>query len=144
LLWSALPSNTAVQLELIGRGPKALRDFTGNVDEQLLVARGRKAATIRRLRAGQRELLKLDLAESRFSEPGGAVATRLDAVADEIAERLALHLEGVPDRTLVMVFGDHGFCLDPLEEGTQAARHGGASPDEVLVPAFAWLVGAVH
>jgi hypothetical protein len=88
--------------------------------------------------------LKLDLAESRFSEPGGAVTTRLDTVADEIAERLALHLEGVPDRTLVMVFGDHGFCLDALEEGTQAARHGGASPDEVLVPAFAWLVGAVH
>jgi hypothetical protein len=43
-----------------------------------------------------------------------------------------------------MVFGDHGFLLDSLEGGTTAARSGGASPEEVLVPAFAWLIGNVH
>jgi hypothetical protein len=43
-----------------------------------------------------------------------------------------------------MVFGDHGFALDALEGGISRARHGGASPEEVLVPAFAWLVGGVH
>ena len=40
--------------------------------------------------------------------------------------------------------GDHGFLIDSLDSGTSAARHGGASPEEVLVPAFAWLVGNVH
>ena len=49
-----------------------------------------------------------------------------------------------PPRTLVMMFGDHGFLLDPVVGGTSAGRSGGASPEEVLVPAFAWLVGNVH
>jgi hypothetical protein len=43
------------------------------------------------------------------------------------------------------VFGDHGFKLDPLDaDSTTSAKSGGASPEEVLVPAFAWLVGGVH
>jgi len=44
----------------------------------------------------------------------------------------------------VMAFGDHGFLLDRLDNGTTKARSGGATPEEVLVPAFAWLVGGVH
>jgi hypothetical protein len=50
----------------------------------------------------------------------------------------------LPPKTLVFVFGDHGFVLDPLDGGTTRGRSGGASPEEVLVPAFAWLVGSVH
>ena len=145
LLWSALPATTAVQLELIGRGPEALREFTGNVESEVPVARGRMATTLRRIKAGHRELLKLDVVESRVSEPSdGNETTRLDDLADETARALGSYMKRLPSRTLVMVFGDHGFVLDPRGGGTTRARHGGASPEEVLVPAYAWLVGGVH
>ncbi|MEO7036730.1 MAG: hypothetical protein ABI548_22465 [Polyangiaceae bacterium] len=145
LLWSALPATTAVQLELIGRGAEALREFTGQVESEVPVARGRMATTLRRIKAGHRELLKLDVVESRVSEPAdGAESDRLDDLADETARALGSYMKRLPARTLVMIFGDHGFVLDPLGEGTTRARHGGASPEEVLVPAFAWLVGGVH
>ena len=56
---------------------------------------------------------------------------------DEIVAR---HSDHLPPRTLLVVFGDHGFALD--ERG--AACQGGASPEEVLVPAFAFLTGETH
>jgi hypothetical protein len=142
LLWAALPTTTAAQLELIGRGAAGLREFTGEVTEEQVVARGRKASMIRRLKTGHREVLKLDVVEARLAEPGGADPATFDSMADEVAQRIAAHFEGLQPRTLVMVFGDHGFVLEP--DGPRAARSGGASPEEVLVPAFAWLVGAVH
>jgi len=145
LLWSALPATTAVQLELIGRGAEALREFTGHVESEVPVARGRMASTLRRIKAGHRELLKLDVVESRVSEPAdGSETDRLDNLADETALALGSYMKRLPSRTLVMIFGDHGFVLDPLGAGTTRARHGGASPEEVLVPAYAWLVGGVH
>ena len=145
LLWSALPATSAVQLELIGRGAEALREFTGQVESEVPVARGRMATTLRRIKAGHRELLKLDVVESRVSEPAdGSEIDRLDDLADETAQALGSYMKRLPSRTLVMVFGDHGFVLDPLGGGTTRARHGGASPEEVLVPAYAWLVGGVH
>src|SRR6478609_1682489 len=145
LLWSALPATTAVQLELIGRGAEALREFTGHVESEVPVARGRMATTLRRIKAGHRELLKLDVVESRVSEPAdGSEVDRLDDLADETARALGSYMKRLPSRTLVMIFGDHGFVLDPLGGGTTRARHGGASPEEVLVPAYAWLVGGVH
>jgi hypothetical protein len=145
LLWSALPATTAVQLELIGRGAEALREFTGHVESEVPVARGRMASTLRRIKTGHRELLKLDVVESRVSEPAdGSETDRLDDLADETARALGSYMKRLPARTLVMIFGDHGFVLDPLGEGTTRARHGGASPEEVLVPAYAWLVGGVH
>lgn len=145
LLWSALPATTSVQLELIGRGAEALKEFTGNVENEVPVARGRMASTIRRIKAGHRELLKLDIVESRVSEPAdGSEIDRLDSLADETARALGSYMKRLPSRTLVMVFGDHGFVLDPRGGGTTRARHGGASPEEVLVPAYAWLVGGVH
>ncbi len=145
LLWSALPATTAVQLELIGRGAEALREFTGHVESEVPVARGRMATTLRRIKAGHRELLKLDVVESSVSEPAdGSEIDRLDDLADETARALGSYMKRLPSRTLVMIFGDHGFVLDPLGGGTTRARHGGASPEEVLVPAYAWLVGGVH
>jgi transposase IS66 family protein len=57
---------------------------------------------------------------------------------------LVQHLLRLPPRTLVLIFGDHGFAFDPLDGGTSCGRQGGALPEEVLVPAFAWLVGNVH
>lgn len=144
LLWSALPTTTSMQLELIGRGAQGLKEVTEQTDSEIPVARGRAAATLRRIRAGQREVLKLDLCESAMSVPGGPLAERLDDLADEVAEALAGHLLRLPPRTLALVFGDHGFGVDPVGGGTSAAHSGGASPEEVLVPAFAWLVGSVH
>ncbi|HET7538508.1 MAG TPA: hypothetical protein VFK05_01505 [Polyangiaceae bacterium] len=145
LLWSALPATSAVQLELIGRGAEALREFTGHVKSEVPVARGRMASTLRRIKAGHRELLKLDIVESRVSEPAfGNESDRLDDLADDTASALGAYMKRLPSRTLVMIFGDHGFVLDSLGGGTTRARHGGASPEEVLVPAYAWLVGGVH
>jgi hypothetical protein len=144
LLWSALPSTTEVQIDLIGRGPDGLRDNSGEPRSEVPVARGRSASTLRRIKASHRELWKLDLVEARLGEPGPAEAERLDDIADETAVVLAEHLLRQPPRTLVLAFGDHGFLLDPLEEGTQAARSGGSTPEEVLVPAFAWLIGGMH
>jgi hypothetical protein len=144
LLWSALPTTTSVQLDLLGRGPEGLKEFTGQVESEVLVARGRSAATPRRIKTGHRDLLKLDLVESRLSERGPAEAERLDEIADETSDVLCDLLGHLPPRTLAMIFGDHGFLLDRMDEGTAPARHGGATPEEVLVPAFAWLVGGVH
>jgi hypothetical protein len=145
LMWAALPTTTAVQLELIGRGPDGLRNpSTASPESEYPVARGRSAATLRRVRAGAREVMKLDVVEARLSEPGGAWLERLDDMARETAEALANHFLRLPPRTLVMVFGDHGFSTGTAENGSTVAHHGGASPEEVLVPAFAWLVGDVH
>ena len=144
LLWSALPTTTSTQLELLGRGPEGLREPLGAPDSDPPVARGRGASVIRRVKAGHRELFKLDLVEARLNEPGPAAEERLSDLAGEISNVLAEHFLRLPPRTLVMVFGDHGFLLDAHDSGTSAARQGGASPEEVLVPAMAWLVGAVH
>jgi hypothetical protein len=144
LLWSALPSTTANQLELIGRGAQGLREIGDQADSEVPVARGRAATTLRRIRAGHREVLKLDLVESALSVPGAPLAERFDCLADETAEALANHILKLAPRTLALVFGDHGFTLEPMNGGTAAGKSGGASPEEVLVPAFAWLVGAVH
>jgi hypothetical protein len=144
LLWSALPSTTGVQLELLGRGPEALKSWTGEVSSELPVARGLNARTPRRVKVGHRDLLKLDLVEARLMDPGNHEAERLDELADELSEVLAAQLARLPARTLAIVFGDHGFKLDSMDSGTTSAKGGGASPEEVLVPAFAWLVGGVH
>jgi hypothetical protein len=59
---------------------------------------------------------------------------------------LARYLESLPPRTLLFIFGDHGFRLPRTPDGrsTGPATQGGASPEEVLVPAYAWLSGGVH
>lgn len=144
LLWSALPTTTETQLDLIGKGSSGLREPIAPQETPAVVARGKNAATPRRIKAGQRELIKLDVIEAALAEPGKAETSRLDEIADSVAEAMADYLLKLPPRTLVMMFGDHGFLLDPVVGGTSAGRSGGASPEEVLVPAFAWLVGNVH
>ncbi|HEX6274129.1 MAG TPA: hypothetical protein VFZ53_13870 [Polyangiaceae bacterium] len=144
LLWSALPSDTATQLDLLGRGPDALRGLERADDSTVMVARGRMARVPRRVKAGHRELLKLDLVEAELGEPGGSETERLDALATPLTDAVAELCEKLPARTLLVVFGDHGFTFDTLSDGTTVARQGGARPEEVLVPAFAWLVGGVQ
>ena len=144
LLWAALPTNTPTQLELLAHGPEGLSSRPPPNDREDIGVRGRVSATLRRIRLGNRDLLKLDAVEARLRESGPPLLSRLDALADEVATVLAAHARSLSPRTLMFVFGDHGFRLQPGLGGTLDAASGGASPEEVLVPAFAWLIGDVH
>ncbi len=145
VLWSALPTTTLRQLETIARGIDALR--APFAEEPIDSLRGRGAEQVRRLRVGSRELYKLDLiptllgsvTERARAAPEG-IASALAEIAEITADSVTRHLQSVPPRTLVLVVGDHGFVLDRRGRYSD----GGASPEEVLVPAYAWLVGDLH
>ena len=139
LLWSALPTTTMRQLETIARGVEALR-APAELDPETGPARGRTAEYVRRLRVGPREVHKLDLVEARVQGTRGNLLRALPEIADTTADVIARHAEALAPHTLLFVFGDHGFAID--RSGN--AREGGASPEEVLVGAFALLVGDVH
>jgi hypothetical protein len=139
LLWSALPTTTMRQLETIARGVEALR-LPDDLEADAEPPRGRTAEYVRRLRVGPREIHKLDLVESRLSSARGAVMRALLEIADATADVIARHAETLAPHTLLFVFGDHGFSIDR----NGSAQQGGASPEEVLVGAFALLVGDVH
>lgn len=138
LLWSALPTTSTRQLETLARGLDALRD-PGHDDELSASLRGRAAEVVRRLRVGSRELFKLDLVPALL-DCARAPAEALEGVAGRVAEAIARHVSTLPPHTLLLVVGDHGFTLD--RRGV--VRAGGASPEEVLVPAFTWLVGELN
>jgi len=145
LLWSALPTCTSYQLELLGKGPEGLKEAGDPEEPPALVARGRAAMTPRRVRTGSLELFKLDVVEDGLRELDRSVQERLPEIADRAAEAVLDFFAKQAPKTLVMVFGDHGFALDPTKAGTsEEVVHGGSSPEEVLVPAFAWLTGRVH
>src|SRR5690606_32404040 len=105
LLWSALPATTATQLELLGRGPQGLREPISS-ERDVPVARGRAASTLRRVKAGHRDVMKLDLVESRITEPGATKPGAMRSLSAEVAEVLWGHMSGLPPRTLVLIFGD--------------------------------------
>jgi hypothetical protein len=146
VLWSALPTTTLRQLETFARGMDALRAPSPIEPAESL--RGRSAEVVRRLRVGSRELYKLDLVpamlegysrEVAWTTSAGA-SSHHETIAEAVAEALFHHLRTVAPRTLVLILGDHGFTVDRRGE----LLHGGASPEEVLVPAHAWLVGDLH
>jgi hypothetical protein len=139
LLWSALPTTTIRQLETIARGIESFRT-PASLEHDPQPARGRSAEHVRRMRVGPRELYKLDIVGSRTTAARGDVLRELPEIADAAADAIARHVETLAPRTLLLVAGDHGFTIDK----SGVARHGGASPEEVLVGAFALLVGAVH
>ncbi|MBM4374603.1 MAG: hypothetical protein FJ095_05925 [Deltaproteobacteria bacterium] len=143
LLWSALPSVTSVQMQLLSQGPRALREIEAPSERDLTAYRDGTACIPRRERIGQRDLLKLDVVEARLREPGLPYEGRMEDLADEVADAIVKVAEGLPPRTLLYVFGDHGFFLKPGGAGrTARAEQGAARPEEVLVPAYAWLIGA--
>ncbi len=145
VLWSALPTRTPTQLHLIDRGPEGLKDPPPSSVEPD-VSRGRNVSTLRRDKIGSREIYKLELVEARLRGPGGDYDSRLDGIATEIADVLAKLIDSLPPRTLVYVFGDHGFVLSPGMNGyaTGPSVQGGASPEEVLVSGHGWLCDAVQ
>jgi hypothetical protein len=146
LLWSALPTTTIRQLETIARGIDALR--APEAEEPSESLRGRGADLVRRLRVGSRELYKLDVVPAMLAslgERGGRgtteeVSAALEEIAETTADSIVRHLYTLSARTLLLVVGDHGFTVDRRGRIT----HGGATPEEVLVPAQAWLVGDLH
>jgi hypothetical protein len=144
LLWSALPTTTPIQLDLLAHGPEGLASRSPPSDREEAGLRGRTSATIRRIKVGTRDIYKLDAVEARLRESGPALGERLDSIADEVAAALAVHARTLPPRTLMFVFGDHGFRMESCDGGTLSGTSGGATPEEVLVPAFAWLIGDVH
>jgi hypothetical protein len=139
ILWSALPTNTMRQLETIARGLDALR-APAPIEGDPELPRGRNADYVRRMRVGPREIHKLDVVESRLRDARANVLRELPGITEEVAEAVARHAQSLAPRTLLFVFGDHGFRVDRKGFATQ----GGASPEEVLVGAFALLVGDVH
>jgi hypothetical protein len=146
LLWSALPTTTPTQLALLARGPEGLRDAEPESTPEPEIVRGRAVSTVRRDRVGSREVMKLDLVEARLRHPGPSYDDRIDSLAEEVTPILVKYVEALPPRTLVFLFGDHGFRFPVSTDGraTGPATQGGTSPEEVLVPAQAWLVGGVH
>lgn len=145
-LWSALPSTTPTQMQLLGKGAEGLRESGPVSSSEPDVSRGRSITTMRRERLGSRELMKLDLVEARLHSPGAAYDERLDALADEVTDLVVMFMETLPPRTLVYLFGDHGFLLGPSVNGwaTGPSIQGGASPEQVLVSGHAWLVDAMQ
>ena len=141
LLWSALPTTTLRQLETIARGVEALRSpSTLDADGHPEPPRGRTAEYVRRMRVGPREIYRLDVVEARVQAAGNAALAELPGAAEVAADAIARHADTCPPRTLLLITGDHGFAIDRAG----AARQGGASPEEVLVGAFALLVGEAH
>jgi hypothetical protein len=139
LLWSALPTTTIRQLETLARGAEALRSPAA-LDDDPEPPRGRTAEYVRRMRVGPREIHKLDIVESRIRTLRGRIVEQLPELAEAAAEAIARHAETLSPRTLLFVTGDHGFTVDRAG----GVHHGGASPEEVLVGAFALLVADVH
>ena len=110
-----------------------------------IIRRGKSVTTLRRVRIGQRDLIKLDVVEARMRGAGEPFQERMDALADEVSETVARFCAKLAPRTLLYVFGDHGFQLNDHRVGASGpAEQGGASPEEVLVGGYAWLVGDVH
>lgn len=144
VLWSALPSVTPVQMHLLARGPRGLKEEPQSEREPTIQREG-SLTTLRRVRIGQRDLVKLDLVEARLREAGPGFESRMSALAEEVADVIAAYAEGLPPRTLLFIFGDHGFYMPTGgPDATGPADQGNATPEEVLIGAQAWMVGAVN
>ncbi len=141
LLWSALPTVTAVQLNLLARGPAGLREPEPEHDDEPGVLRGNSVTTLRRVRIGRRDLAKLDVVEARMRDSGGSFVPRMEAIASETSQVIAEYANTLAPRTLLYVFADHGFCVTrESARTTSAAEQGGAAPEQVLVGGYAWLI----
>ena len=136
-LFSALPSSTPRQLETLARGAEALRSAHDAREAEPI--RDRTAGTVRRIRIGSRDLYKLDLVEATLAAAGDEAVDGVHDLAEQTSVAIAKHARAQRARTLVLVVGDHGFRFDG-----GAAKHGGASPEEVIVSAHAFLIGELH
>jgi hypothetical protein len=138
-LWAALPSVTSRQLTALANGGTTPHDESP--DDLGISLRGRASETPRRIRVASRELYKLDAVRARIQTQSGTSAADVCAsfasIGKATAESIAAFSAHLPDRTLLYVFGDHGFTVDA--EGQ--LHEGGATPEEVLVPALSYFLG---
>ncbi|MEO8876974.1 MAG: hypothetical protein ABI461_15380 [Polyangiaceae bacterium] len=134
-LHAALPTTSARQLETIARGVEALRSPSAANDDATLATPG---GGLRKIRVGGRELYRLDTIDVALQNDGTATALRLFDLAREVAETIACHASLIKARTLLYVVGDRGFSID----AGGRAKCGGSTPEEVIVPAFAFLIEA--
>jgi hypothetical protein len=134
LLWAALPSTTPRQAETFVRGREALQ-APNEPESETAVLRERTADIVRKVRMGSRELYKLDLIESRLRNDHLDMSTIASEVAISIEKFARAERAKRSQRTLLFVFGDHGFAFD-----RNAFREGGAQPEQVLVPALSWVL----
>ena len=138
VLWSALPTVTPRQVETFVRGRDALSADYEPVSEAS-IGRDRTVDVVRRVRVGSRELYKFDGIAARLLRG----ITHPEELAESLVTALSTFLAGqnrvqnAP--SILCLFGDHGYAL----RGTSVVE-GGALPEQVLVPAQAWLLGPVH
>jgi hypothetical protein len=132
LLWTALPSNAEAQQ--LGEARNAAR--RGRVEAPPLAP----SNEIESGYVGSRELFRLRQLPDVLACPGDVEAVRLGQLASGLADTLVPWIQRQPPETLVVIFGDHGFHWDATPAGTSAAQRGGALPEQVLVPASAWLL----
>lgn len=128
-LWSALPCNTAAQMELIARGSDGLRHFSGELTEAQLMSRGNDLRRLRPVRVGSHRMYKLDIVQYLARDADKHSSDNLEQYAAEVATSVGRFLRQQEPGTLVYLFGDHGF--------------GGSSdtaPEQVLTPYQAWQI----
>lgn len=138
LLWAALPSNSEAQRI----GDLAARPLRYGKAKPSAEPAPPVAAGIQSVRVGSREFLRVDRIAADLARPGESEPARLDRLAGQLADVLVPWMKAQPPDTLVVLFGDHGFYWQASEAGTSAAQRGGALPEQVLVPASAWVRSA--
>ncbi len=139
VLYAALPTTTPRQIETLARGETALRDVPEQEPEDP-PARRRGTEAFRRMRIAGRAYDKLDRVEAHLREAGARAKGELDELGRSTGAVLGEYVSTLPPRTLAFVFGDHGFTFAPHG----APEQGGTSPEEVLVPCFAFYVPELH
>jgi hypothetical protein len=137
ILWTALPSNAEAQ-QLVSA--EAL--FGRRIETAPRVVPAYDAAQIQPFVVGNRELSRLSLVLDDLPRAGEAEGARLERLAVRLADSIVPWMQRQPPETLIVLFGDHGFHWESTPSATSAAQRGGALPEQVLVPASAWLARA--
>jgi hypothetical protein len=144
MVWSAYPTTSALQLALFAQGPEALRAPVSRSptqeDRDNDGLRGRAASILRRVRVGHRDIFRLDVVEASLAEAGSNARSASRTLPRSVATVLARHTGQLSVRTLLVLFGAHGYTL----RATGECSFGGATPEEVLNGAFAFVLGPVH
>jgi hypothetical protein len=120
-LWAHLPSSTPRQMELF--------------EEALQKAKVKD-------REAETKVWKIGGVDERIHTEKGTIEHLFRNVLQFLQLELAPRLRGLPARTSLVLFSDHGFVENPLFERSDKYRtsrytHGEASPYEIIVP---WAV----
>lgn len=144
LLFAALPSTSSRQEDTLARGVAALA--AARPDESPADPEWHTRGTLRRVRLGSRDLYSLETVAAWRSMPRGPEDA--DEVVSALASAVSRHAHGLvgrkgpltnertPERTLLFVFGDHGFTY----EDRGHTCDGGSTPEEAIAPYFAYVL----